>query len=797
MLHLSTLLSRHRIVVCAVLLIFGIITAGHVPSVYYTGAIVAPFIALAIARRAIAVFVIFFTAGTTVPFFQHSSPDPALSGAAGQKVSMAGWVYKNAQKRPGNVKIPLKVETLTLAGKTIDADGKIIVYSNGMENLAYGDRVEMRLTPKPVKEFKNPGAGGYMESLVAKNVFFTAYADSDNIKATGGKRGGNPILRLVNGLRRDYAVFIRKNLGTLEAEIVNSLSIGEKSAIPDERKRDFTMLGIGHLFAISGLHVGVAAVFFYMSVKWLLKRSEYLMVAFVVPRIAAAATIPAVFLYCMLTGMSNSAVRAAIMASAYLIAFIAGRKNDRLNSLAAAAIIILLVTPKALFEASFILSFTAVLGILLALNFRGGDETENNPAREKTLIRKISEAILAIALTTVAATIATLPFVINMFGLLPVLTLPANIIAMPLALLMVPLCFFSVAVFAALGFVPDFLLETLFVLALLLSGIAEILASIKPAVAFPALGKWTFALFYMFVGSVLLVKFGRKTIYAAAFLAVCLTGSVLYDIRPVGGKETEASFFDAGRKNIALFIFQDGKTVLIKGGFSKKARSDFIEKAVVSPVLLRKRIAKTDLLILLSNDRSQLNGAAALIEKNGVENLWINSPKLNNRLWKTIEKRGVTWKKLYRSAPVQNIGENGFVQIKFLQLKEKLGINNSSTPNPVLVKVVCGKTSFLLMESIHNTYKQGMEKLYNEELRSDVVFLPEINVKNRATLLAVIKSARPKIVVCANCGKDLEGSGLEAEIRETETEGMVSVFTDGKRITRTEVFRQNGKTQPD
>ena len=766
-------------------------------SPYYAAAFVSSFAALAIAQRKIAVFVIFFAAGITVPFFQSGSPDPALSKAVGQKVFVTGRVYKNAQKRPSSVKIPLKVETVTLAGKTIRANGKMIVYSDGMENLAYGDPVEMRLTPNHIKEFKNPGAGGYRESLVAKNVFFTAYADSRKIKADSGNRQGNPILRLVNGLRRDYAVFIRKNLGTLEAEIVNSLSIGEKSAIPDERKRDFAMLGISHLFAISGLHVGVAAVFFYMSVKWLLKRSEYLMVAFVVPRIAATATIPAVFAYSMLTGMSNSAVRAAIMASVYLVAFIAGRRDDRLNSLAAAAIIILLVTPSALFEASFILSFTAVLGILLALNFPGRNETDGSPAPEKTLMQKIFAALSAIVLTTVAATIATLPFVINMFGFLPILTLPANIIAMPLALMMVPLCFLSVAVFAALGFVPEFMLETLSVLASLLAGIAETLASIKPAVAVPSLGNWTFALFYMFTASVLLLKSGRKMTYVAAFLAVCLTGSVLYDIRPVGGKETEVSFFDAGRKNIALFIFQDGKTVLIKGGFSKKARSDFIDKAVVSPVLLRKRIAKTDLLILLSNDNSQLNGAATLIEKNGVENLWINSPKLNNRLWKTIETRGVKWKKIYRSTPVQNIGENGSVQIKFLQLKEKLGIRDSSSPRPVLVKIVCKKTSFLLMESIHNTYKQGVEKLYNEELRSDVVFLPEINAKNRATLLAVVKSARPEIVVCANCAKDLEGLELAAEIRETETEGMVSIFTDGERITRTEVFRQAVKIRPD
>ncbi len=358
-----------------------------------------------------------------------------------------------------------------------------------------------------------------------------------------------------------------------------------------------------------------------MSVKWLLKRSEYLTVSFIVPKIAALATIPAVFLYSLLAGFGNSSVRAAIMAAVYLTALVSGRHDDRLNALAAAAILILLPSPGALFEASFILSFSAVLGILLALN-RFGAKKEKIPEPErKTLGRKTADAASAILFTTGAATIATLPFVINMFGVLPVMTFPANIIAMPVALAMVPLCIVSLSVFAVTGFVPGFILDTLSLLASLLMQTAETFSSVTPAPNVPAFETRTFVLFYLFAASCLLVRGGRKNLVAALVLGICLTASAGYDLRSPGGKEIEASFFDAGRKNIALFTFRDGKTVLIKGGFSRKARSGFIDRAVVSPALLKKRITKTDILVLLSNDRSQLNGAVGLIEKNGVENL--------------------------------------------------------------------------------------------------------------------------------------------------------------------------------
>ncbi len=778
---LSTLFRAHKIAVCAILLILGITASRYMPSAYHAAALAVLFIAGAGLRFPKLLFLAFLPAGIILPFLHSAKPDPALLKNIDRQVVVKGQLYENAQKRPSSAKIPLLVDAVEHSGVEEKADGKILVYSNGLDGLAYGDRVEARLKIKPVREFKNPGAGGYRERLASRGVFFTAYSDAGKIK-TAGAGDSNPILRLVGGLRRDYAVFIRQKLEPASAEIVNALSTGDKSALPVELKTRFSKLGIGHLLAISGLHVGVAAVFFYMVVKWLMKRSGYLMVAFIVPKMAAFATIPAVFIYALLAGMSNSAVRAAIMAAVYLTAIVAGRKDDRLNSLAAAAIIILVAAPGALFEASFILSFSAVLGILLALNLYGGGREE---AEENTGL-KAGKALAAALFTTAAATAATLPFVINMFGFLPVLTFPANLAAMPVALAMVPLCIVSVAVFAVLGFVPGFLLEALSVFAAVLLALVEALSSIAPAVTVPSLSGWTFALFYLCAAAFLLVKLNRKMAYPAAALMLCLTASAAYDFRPPGGAQTEASFFDAGRKNIALFTFPDGKTVLIKGGFSKLARSDFIERAVVFPALRKKRVTKTDILILLSNDRGQLNGAAAIIEGGGVENLWINSAKLNDRLWKTVEKHGVKWKKIYRSSPVQEIGETGLAQIKFLHLHEKMGVENSGVPYPLLVKVVAGKTSFLLTESIHNTHKKGVEKLYGDEVESDVVFLPKINDKNRAALVALVKTARPEIVVCRSCAGDL--SGTPAEIRETENEGMVSVFSDGERITGTEVF---------
>ncbi|WP_462137856.1 ComEC/Rec2 family competence protein [Candidatus Mycalebacterium sp.] len=791
---LSSLFRKHGIVACAVALMFGIIAARFLP--VWTAALFALPVALALAggRKRFAVFfaLFFFPLGMTLPHLYESKPDPVFSALEGKRITVTGSLYENAQKRlNGSVKIPLKIESATRGGETARVDVKVIVYSNGHENLAYGDEVSVRIRAQRITGFKNPGAGDYSRRLAEDGVFFTAYAEAGKIKPLGSRARDGVLLRLVNGLRRDYAVFIRQNLPQPQAEIVNALSIGEKSALDETLKRKFTTLGIGHLFAISGLHVGIAAVFFFMTVKWLLKRSQYIMTRFVVPQIAAGLTIPAVFLYALLAGFGNSSVRAAIMATVYLIAMISGRRDDRMNALAAAAVLILLFSPNALFEPSFILSFSAVAGILLALN-RFGVKTRE-PEKDPTLARKISLALIAVVFTTAAATMMTLPLVVNMFGVAPVLTFPANIAAMPIALAMVPLCIVAMVVFAALGFVPEFLLSSLSFLSTALTKVAEALFAVSPEISVPQMSGLTFVLFYMALAAAFFVKRGRKAAQiAATALFVCLTASAAYDFRPAESGETEAAFFDAGRKSIALFTFTDGSTVLVKGGFSRKARSAFIGSAVVSRALLAKRITKTDHLILLSNDHSQLNGAAALIENNNVENLWINGVKLNDKLWKTVENYGVMWKNIHKSPPVHNISENGAARLEFLRLRD-FTVADSRFPRPVILKIVCGKTSFLLMESIHNIHS-GVGKLdivdivENRELRSDVVFLPEITKRNKNALSLLVRAARPSVVVCRRCEKKMFGENPAFEIRETGIEGMVSIFTDGEKITRTEVF---------
>ena len=116
-------------------------------------------------------------------------------------------------------------------------------------------------------------------------------------------------------------------------------------------------------------------------------------------------TILPIFLYAAIAGFSTSTVRAFIMISLYLLSIVIGKEEYRINTLSAAALIILLWHPWSLFELSFQLSFAAVFAILLAHKFY--------PFKFTTL----EDKFYSLVKTTVAATLVTFPLVANSFGI--------------------------------------------------------------------------------------------------------------------------------------------------------------------------------------------------------------------------------------------------------------------------------------------------------------------------------------------------------------------------------------------
>lgn len=139
-----------------------------------------------------------------------------------------------------------------------------------------------------------------------------------------------------------------------ELGLLQALLLGYREHLPSAMRRDFSITGTIHIFAISGAHVGMVAILLAG-----LLRALSIPINRWFPFVTAG-----LLVYILMTGAAVSAIRAFVMSAAFFAAPFLGRRNDSLSALSLAALGILLVAPTQLADLGFILSFTAVLGLL-------------------------------------------------------------------------------------------------------------------------------------------------------------------------------------------------------------------------------------------------------------------------------------------------------------------------------------------------------------------------------------------------------------------------------------------------
>lgn len=243
----------------------------------------------------------------------------------------------------------------------------------------------------------------------------------------------------------DYAARIRdfckgqfSHLMGDEGSLAMAMLLGDRDSLAENDQLAFQRAGVAHLMSVSGLHVALLAG----ALAWLLN-AFYIRKAIRLPIMAVL-----IALYSALTGFSAAAMRATAMILLLLIAQAVGRKSDPITTLSAAAIIVLAINPLQLFSAGFVLSFMAVATItLLYPRFLQAFEhilpEDSNPKRKHGKVRRWMQKHLGkpreLLAVSLAAQVGVLLPTAEYFHLLPLYGIFFNLLAVPLAGLLVPL----------------------------------------------------------------------------------------------------------------------------------------------------------------------------------------------------------------------------------------------------------------------------------------------------------------------------------------------------------------------
>ncbi len=211
------------------------------------------------------------------------------------------------------------------------------------------------------------------------------------------------------------------------AAIIRALSIGDKSAISETQALDYRRAGLAHLLAISGMHLGLIALFMLFLIRVLLLpfgegRFDW-------RKPAAVGAFMAVLGYFLISGQSVSCRRAFIMTTLILFAILINRRAISLRLWALALIIVVTIAPSAVVSAGFLMSFAAVLGITAF--YERYSEAINEWWSKRHWYGRLGAYFLGVILTDLAASLMTLPYTIYYFHQFSLYTSLANLLAAP------------------------------------------------------------------------------------------------------------------------------------------------------------------------------------------------------------------------------------------------------------------------------------------------------------------------------------------------------------------------------
>ncbi|MFA5005971.1 MAG: DNA internalization-related competence protein ComEC/Rec2 [Candidatus Izemoplasmatales bacterium] len=427
--------------------------------------------------------------------------------------------------------------------------GRLLVFHDGSVVVRPGDEVVVATRSSGFEPRSVEHGFDYGTYLLGRGIAGTCRARSTTVTGHRFVLGAIPYFLSADADRRFDG----------DARVMVGLFVlGDADALSPELQETGRDLGVSHLFAVSGMHVGAIALFL-----------ERLLARLHASRTATAVAIGvSLFFFAAVTGFSVSVVRAAATYLALAVAKLTRFPLPPADAIALTAVGALSVHPFALYDVGFQLSYLVAFAIILG----GGLVVASDPVR-----RTLSVTILAQAVA--------MPILLELNGALSPVSIPANLVfVLFVDRLAVPLSFFCWFVPAAEGVLD--LAGRGFFLAL------EAVGRVDLAIPFNLSSDLAKAFYWIGVG-LILVRLSRKRRIGLSPL-VALLGAALLSLSPRLPGTTVVKVLDVGQGD-ATYIAASGCRMLVDTG-APDAYDTVLE------YLLKENVRRLDVLVLTHGD---------------------------------------------------------------------------------------------------------------------------------------------------------------------------------------------------
>ncbi|MCX6325315.1 MAG: ComEC/Rec2 family competence protein [Bacteroidia bacterium] len=326
------------------------------------------------------------------------------------------------EEKENSFSLTVKLNRKITRDGTEAVEGSMILYhkkDSMVTSLLPGDLLIIKCTPVEIVNRGNPYEFDYKFFMENQGIRYYAFTSSRDITSHIVPDHRKLIHRAL--IIREKIIWMYKERGITgeRLALVAAITLGQKNMLDPEQKQNFIKAGVMHIMAVSGLHAVILSLFVFNLLFFMKRRFNILRILI---------TILILWSFAFVTGLTPSVLRATLMFSFLQAGNLMKRRVNGINSVLASAFILILIKPSVIFDAGFLLSYSAVIYIIsfyqdfyLKLQFKN----------------RLPDKIWQSAVVTIVAQAGTLPLTIMLFNRFPTYFILTNIIIVPLSSLLI------------------------------------------------------------------------------------------------------------------------------------------------------------------------------------------------------------------------------------------------------------------------------------------------------------------------------------------------------------------------
>ena len=734
------------------------------------------------------VIVIFLIAGIQISFISQEHSE--LTATAGKYVQLhiEGTVLNPSKQNRNNTKVEIIAEQLFMNKQIKKIREKLLVTVYNNEKIfSPGEKIRFPAKIKSIQNFKNHGRYNYELAMRLRGFFYSASVSDGRLVVPMGKGNADIHLLLLEAIRKPIRNLLNDTLSQNNQAIYRALILGERQGIDNKIREPFLITGLGHILAVSGLHIGLIAWLTFTFSHGLLSCSYYLTLKIDIRKTAAIITCIPVIAYTFLSGFQLSSQRAMIMALVYLCSIILQREKEVWSTLAFAAFLVLALDPNALFSISFQLSFLAVIGILwLAPVFYEWFPKTAAPEKRDFFLYRFYMYVAGLFAITMSVIIFLLPISSFYFHRIPLISIISNLTTVPLlGIWVLPLGFLSAIAVHISPALAEIVLQTgSFGLSIMLY-----------IIDFWAQFHWSDILvitpnmleIILYYNLLLCIYFLKKWPHAKSGLILVLIlisiDASYWIYQTQFNPRLRINYFDVGQGNSALIRFPGGQRMLIDGGGFSSDTFD-VGRMVIAPSLLSLKIRRIDYLVLSHPQSDHMNGLRYIASKFNPKEFWFNGDLVGTpsfiELMEIINSNKikiVSPRDLSKGYVISGVEVNILHPIHERQHTGTTNENNNLNNNSLVIKLTYEGKSLLFPGDLEISGEKQIVAKAGSVLKSNILLVPHHGSRTSCSKI-FLKTVKPEIGIISSGKNNYFRFPHEDTVRRLEEAGCRIIRID-------------------